>query len=108
MAKFKITGLNQVKKNLERLQKNVHDLHGKHSITLDELFPLEFMRLHTSFSSFQELYDASPFADIKFEDLPNTEWDDYIAHCTPFKTWKEMKVAGAKKWAAKKLMKAMS
>ncbi len=108
MATFRITGLDQIQKKLERLQKNAEQLDGKHSISFDDLFPAEFMRAHSSFTSMQALLDASPFKDMEFKDIPDAAWDTYVSQSTRFRSWKDMKAAGTKKWAAKKLMKGVS
>ena len=108
MATFRLTGLDKFQKKLQQLRKNAKELNGKHSVPFDELFSEEFMRTHSSFSSMQAMLDASPFKDMMFKDIPDIEWDVYVSHSTDFKSWKDMKAAGTKKWAAKKLMKGVS
>lgn len=107
MATFRITGLDKFQKKLQQLRKNAKELNGKHSVPFDDLFSKEFMHTHCSFSSIQAMLDASPFKDMEFKDIPDADWDAYVSQSTNFKSWKDMKAAGTKKWAAKKLMKGV-
>lgn len=108
MATFKIKGLEKVRRHLSQLQKNARDLNGKYTLSLDDIFPAEFMREHSSFASIDAMYNASPFRDMKLADVPDDQWDAYVKQCTKFQSWKDMKAAGTKKWASKKLMKGLS
>lgn len=105
MATFRVKGLDQMQKQLERLQKNAEALDGTHHIPMNELFPSSFMGSHSSYSTFQKMYDASPFKDMAFEKIPDAEWDEYVRQSTKFVSWEKMREAATEEWAKTRLMK---
>ena len=103
---FKIEGLDEFSRELKDLERRVRDLDGQHSVPLDELFPPEFMRQNTDFGSINEMFEASGFKAETEEDLsnvPDDEWNGFVAQRTRFANWDDMIGAGGKAWAAKKL-----
>lgn len=92
-------------RQLEQMEKNAEALDGTHNVPMDEVLPPAFMHRHSSFSTFQDMYDASPFKDMKFEDIPDAEWDEYVRKTTSFSSWEKMRNAGAEEWAKARLSK---
>jgi|GEM_PF-284419 hypothetical protein len=104
MATFRIKGLDQIQRQLERLQKNAEKLHGTHHIPMNELFPPSFMRRYSSYATFQEMYDASPFNNMDFEKIPDADWGEYVCRSTKFTSWEKMRGAATEEWAKARLM----
>jgi len=90
---FEVHGLDKFKSNLDKVQKNIEDISGKHEVSFDKLFNDNFMKEHSKFNSFQELLDNSKFKPTTKEEflaIPDDEWDVYIKENTNFESWKEM------------------
>jgi NADP-dependent 3-hydroxy acid dehydrogenase YdfG len=90
---FKVTGLGQMKDNLEKLKNNVENIPKHQEVTFDKLFNDNFMQEFTKFNSFQEMLDNSGFkveTQEDFKAIPDKEWDDYIKENTKFDSWQDM------------------
>ena len=61
MIKFEIKGLEELKRNLDRISDNAHKLPGTHKVPLSELLPESFMQNNTKFPSFDAMLNQSPF-----------------------------------------------
>jgi len=93
MSLFKITGLDNLEKQLKQLEKNVEELSQKNQVSFAELFPPSFMQKNTSFSSMDELIKAGGFkveSQEDFESIPEAEFDKHIAANSKFKNWEDM------------------
>ena len=102
---LKITGIDELRKKLDDLAKKVDSLDGQH-IPVSELLSPSFVSKHTSFSSADELFEASGFKVETQEDfaaIPDNKWDEYIRSVSNFENWQAMLDGAGKKWAAKKL-----
>ena len=103
-----------------RLRKGVHDLEreltdrehdaevtgGTPDIPLTELFPVGFMTKYTDFSSLEAMVQTSGFeiasrGDV--QNIPASEWNDFIARHTQFSTWEQMQQTAAVEWAARQV-----
>ena len=73
---------------LRKLQKKADALNGKHEIKVIDLMTDDFVRQHSSFHSFQALFDASGIKNP--EDISNNLFSVFIASHTNFSNWKEM------------------
>lgn len=103
---IEITGLDDVIKELSRLENNAEKLSKKDSVDFSELFNPDFLLKHSSFSSFNELADKSPFtinSDKDFEAIPDDEWDKFIKENTDFHNWEEMFSEATDEWLTKEL-----
>lgn len=106
MSSMKITGLDKLEKQLKQMKKGAKELSQTKNISFEELFPTSFMRKYTSFSSMDELLDASGFkveSQEDFEAIPENEFDKHIATNTKFKNWEDMLGEATSQYAAKKL-----
>ena len=87
-----------MKEKLEQIKENL-----KNS-TVKDLFTPDFMKEHTSFSTFEELIDQSGFKVASAEDVKSVlsgELDKYISSYTKFSTWQEMLGAATKEYIFK-------
>lgn len=103
---FKITGLKEFQKKLEKLERKAETLHGEHEIPFSELFNSYFMQRYTNFSTMEELIEAGGFKVESAEDfktLPDQEWDAHIAKATRFANCQEMMEKAGAEWAKKQL-----
>jgi hypothetical protein len=92
-------------RQLDQLAKNAEALDGTHEVPASELFPPVFMARHSSYPTFQAMYEASPYRDMDFEKIPDAEWDEYISKSTKFASWAKMREVGVEEWAEARLMK---
>jgi hypothetical protein len=75
---MKIEGLEQLQRELQELSQKVEALAGEREVSLSELFPDEFMLLHTDFDSIDSMFEASSFTITSQEDfaaIPDDQWD---------------------------------
>jgi hypothetical protein len=103
---FKITGLDELQKKLNDLQRKAEALDGEHQASFSELFNASFMRRHTNFESIEALIEASGFKFETMDDfkaIPDQEWDEHIAKNTQFSNWQEMMNEASTEWAGKQL-----
>jgi hypothetical protein len=103
---FSINGLDEVTKKLEKLQEGIEELEGENQVPFDELFPPEFMEKYTSFESIEQMLEESDFkldTNNDFENLPDKDWDEYVAKNTQFDTWNSMLEEASTEWVSKKL-----
>ena len=103
---IKITGLDEVKKNLDNLSRKAKEVDGTHQVGISELMPDRFIQTHTGFNSVQEMYDKSGFkmeSEKDLETIPDEEWDKYISDNTQFSNWQEMLDKAGELWVSKKL-----
>lgn len=93
MASFKMRGFDKLEKDLKRMQENARKLNGRREVPFSDLFTPEFMRKHTSFSTFNELLKAGGFqveTSEDFEAIPDAEFDAHISATTKFPSWEAM------------------
>lgn len=96
--------------NLKRLQGNVRQLRGSNIVKISVLLGPVFMRRHTSFQSFQQMIDKSPFKITTTEDfaaVTDADWDEYVRQTTNFKSWSAMQNKATEEWASDRLMKGL-
>jgi hypothetical protein len=92
-SSIKITGLDELTKNLDRLSDKLEDATKPRNVQFSELFGPAFMTRHTSFSSFDEMVKKSPFkveSQEDFKAIPDAAWDDYVQKSTKFSSWQKM------------------
>jgi len=75
-------------------------LENRH-VPIEELFPQKFMTDYTEFNSILELFSHSGF-DIEspddFDQVPDDQWDAFIASYTEFSDWAEMLQTAMEEW----------
>jgi hypothetical protein len=70
------------------------------------IFPEDFMKKTTQFSSFDEMLKASGFvvkSMADFTKIPATEWSKFIVNQTKFKNWDEMLDTAIQEWTSRQL-----
>lgn len=87
---------------LQNFADSVKDLEGEMQVPLHDLFTREFMQTHSDYDSFDDFLSDSGFTQ-SLEDIPDTEWDLYVASKTNFSNWKEMRIAASKKYILSKI-----
>lgn len=103
---LKITGLDELKKQLDRMAKGAEELDGTHNIPITELLSPEFISSHTKFANLEEIFEASGLKIESQEDfaaIPDEEWDEFIRSISSFSDWQSMLGEAGAVWAAKKL-----
>lgn len=109
-SSFEIKGLDEIQKNLNKLTNEIEKISGPHNVTLNDLFPHEFMSKHTRFASIDDMVKKSPFkveSEEDFKNIPDEAWDVYVRESTPFNTWAEMQSKAAEEYFGKKAQKAI-
>lgn len=103
---MRITGLDDLQRRLQELQRKAESLAGEHEVPMSELFPSEFMLLHTDFESVEALFAASGYSIENSEDLaaiPDDQWDVFIRSRTRFASWQEMLGAAGEQYFGNRL-----
>lgn len=101
---IKVTGLDQLQKDIKKMKDNAERLSKKTQVSFDELFTTEFMRKYTNFSSIDELLDDCGYGDLskdEFEARPDI--DIKISERTKFKSWQEMVDTAVRDYASSQL-----
>ncbi len=91
--KFKITGIDEIEKQLADLQRRAEALSGEHELRLSDVLTSEFMLLHTDFESVDLMFEASGYDVQSLEDLeaiPDGAWDGFISARTRFDSWQSL------------------
>jgi hypothetical protein len=104
MIKFKMTGLDEIRKKLENLQRRAQNINGP--VPFEDLFPPEFMRRYTEFKSIEEMLNGfgTPIASTEdFERIPGAEWSAYVTAKTRFKSWDEMQSKAGQEYVERRL-----
>ncbi|UAL42139.1 hypothetical protein K8B83_14770 [Shewanella inventionis] len=101
--KIETNGLNKLKKNLE-------DLHGTHKVELSDILTPEFLGECSSFSDLNQLFIASGF-DVKnpedFKAIPDDEWEAFITNNTTFNSWEKMQQAAMNKYVHSRITEGL-
>lgn len=106
MFNFKMEGFDKLQKKLNDLQKNVKDLEGEKQVSFKELFTQEFIKENTNFENLDDMLKKSGFkieSQEDFQQIPDDQWDKFIAGSTKFKNWEEMLNNAIKIWTGKKI-----
>lgn len=70
-------------------------------VSLAELCGPKFMRTHSTFDSFDQFLDESPWTietHDDFEAIPTARFDEYVTEHTTFDTWEAMLSAAGRQW----------
>lgn len=98
---MKMNGFDKLSKELSRLEKNAENLSKKESVTFSELFNRKFLSKHSSFTSFDDLAEKSPFTinnEEDFKAIPDDEWEKFITESTDFSSWDDMQSEAHTAW----------
>ncbi|MBC3877544.1 hypothetical protein H8K38_06980 [Undibacterium sp. FT79W] len=103
---LKITGLDELTNQLDRMAKGAEELDGTNSVPMAELLSPEFVSSHTKFANADEMFESSGFkieSQDDFSAIPDAEWDEFIRSISSFSDWQSMLGEAASTWAAKRL-----
>jgi hypothetical protein len=101
---IKIEGLDEIRQKLEALQRRAQNLSGP--VAFEDLFPPEFMRRYTDFTSIDDLVAASGHnvqSTEDFEAIPQAEWDALIQAKTRFKSWEALQAKAGEEYVERRL-----
>lgn len=90
---IRISGLDEVQRKLAALRRSAERLGGTNEVPLSELITSEFMRLHTEFSSLDEMFASGGFtvnSQADFEAIPAEAFDTLVRERTRFQNWNEI------------------
>ena len=93
---------NDLQKQFQNFADSVKDLEGEMQVPSYELFTREFMQTHSDYVSFDDFLSDSGFTQ-SLEDIPDAEWDLYVASKTNFSNWQEMLDAASEKYILSKI-----
>ena len=99
----KIKGLNDLQRNLKKMERKAKSMDGSHSVPFTELFNSKFMKKNTKFSSIEQFVDKSEFDFSNMESINEHDLDNYVKKNTKFNSWDSMKGEAAQLWTAKQL-----
>ena len=106
MFEFKMEGFDKLQKKLKDLERNIKNLEGEQAIPFNELFTQDFIKRNSHFETLDDMFKQSGFSinsQEDFKNIPDKEWDNFIAGNTKFKNWKEMLDAAVNEWVKRKL-----
>ena len=90
----------------DELEKKLEEIGGSNQVSFGELFPDSFISTHTDFETIEELFEESDYeveSEEDFEQIPDEEWDEFIANNTVFSNWKDMMQKAFQRWVSKQL-----
>jgi len=105
--KFEIRGSDELVRKLEDLGQAAESLQGEHSVSLETLFPDEFISNHTDFATLEELLASSEFelsSQEAFEAIPDEAWDEFVKSASDFSSWQEMMESAVVLWVSSNLV----
>ena len=103
---IKLTGLEQLQRQLEQLQQQVDAVSREQSVPLSELLTADFLATCSTLSSVDEMFERSGFkveSEDDFAAIPDDEWEAFIRANTSYFSWKEMLAAAGAAWTKAKL-----
>lgn len=96
---FKIMGLDLIKNNLMKLEKN-------NSVYYKDLFNISFMKKHTRFSTFNEFLKSGNFTVNSiddFKEIPDEKMDSHVKETSNFCCWQDMLNSAVRNYTAIRL-----
>lgn len=103
---FKIKGLDEFSKKLEKIENETKKLDGEPSVSFNDLFSQAFLSKHTRFKDVTEMLAESGFkveSQEDFDSIPEKELDAFVSKESKFKTMKEMAQAATADYVQRKL-----
>lgn len=103
---FKMDGLDELQKELKRLEESAKELEGEQSVSFEDLFTHDFMSKYTNFDSFENFLSAGSFkanTDDEFDAIPEIELDSHVSKTTTFANWEDMLGTAVEEYTAHKL-----
>jgi hypothetical protein len=103
---MKISGLDDLQKQLATLRNNAERVSGTNEVPLAQLLNSEFLLLNTSFESVEDIFQRGGFTiqtQDDFERIPQDKLDALISAHSKFGSWAEMLQAAAQQHLAREL-----
>lgn len=92
---------------IDKFRENMEAMAEPQSVPLTDLFPDEFMKQHTRFTSAQAMMDSGSVIETDGNGVDSPEWDAFVDQFTDFKSWQEMKDAALAEYAKRRLFEGM-
>lgn len=94
MSKSSIEGLDELQRELAKLQRKAEQLSGTRSIPIEEILTAQFMQRYTRFASLSEMLDHSGVNGTTEDDfeafLQMQEREAFVAANTQFASWQDL------------------
>lgn len=106
MFDFDLSGLDELQKQLENMEKAAEELENTEEISFTELFADSFMEENTDFSTLDEMFETfgySNFTQEEFDRIPDEEINLKVSKSTNFNSWQEMLSTAGEIYVSKKL-----
>lgn len=90
----------------DELEKKLEEIGGSNKVSFGELFPDSFINKHTDFKTLEELFEESGYeveTEEDFNQIPEEDWDEFIANNTVFSNWEVMMKKAFQGWVKKQL-----
>ena len=107
---IEVKGLDEIKRKLERMERNAKKLDGEHSVKITDLLTSGFMKRNTKFSNLDEMMISGGFmgkgevlTQEKFEAIPDSKLDEHVSKETKFSDWESMLNAAVEEYAGKRV-----
>lgn len=98
-----LTGVDDVLKNLKKMQKSAEEIEGTNTIPFTELFNNSFMQANTKFSDIENFEKESKFDFSEMDSIDEKKLDEFVNLNTKFDSWDSMMTSASNKWVTKKL-----
>lgn len=93
---------------LKKLQKNLEDMEGTHTVPITDVLTPEFVSSHSRFPDFETLLaEAGITTKEEFEAYPDADFDAFIAANTNFESWLDMQRQGGAAYTKRLLFKGL-
>lgn len=96
---LKMTGMDEVLKNLDTLREKAKSINGE--VPIADLLTDDFMRRHTDFQTSKEMIDASGIQSS--EEVGSEQWRSFVAAHTALGGWDELVQAAHVEWAKREM-----
>ena len=91
---------------LKKLQKNLQNMAGTHTIPITDVLTPEFVSNHSRFPDFETLLaEAGITTKEEFKAYPDADFDAFISANTDFESWLDMQRQGGTAYAKRQLLK---
>ena len=95
-----------MKNPLRGLERHLNQIGGDNEVSLDEMYPADFMQSHTEFRDIYEFLEASPInaeTQKSFREADSEDLDPFTEEHTDFDSYEGMAREAVLLWAKRKL-----
>ena len=106
MSKVRMTGFDDLQRQLKQMERAAKKLNGTHEVPYSKLFTPDFMRKNTKCKSFNDILQAcglNEYTQEAFDELDEKLLDQQIRKLTKFRSWEEMQQKAMDAYITKQL-----